>query len=93
MDSRSVLRISEDNHEIMKLPHKLPLSVESSGFDGDTIYLHGTDNSGNSKVLTFDTSAVGSIESGRGFLNLSFIIVSLIIFSVMAVNVYDRFRQ
>jgi hypothetical protein len=26
-------------------------------------------------------------------LNLSFIIVSLIIFSVMAVNIYDRFRQ
>lgn len=93
MDSRSVLRISEDNHEIMKLPHELPLTVESSGFDGETIYLHGTDNSGTSKVLTFDTSAVGSIESGRGFLNLSFIIVSLIIFSVMAVNVYDRFRQ
>ena len=93
IDSRSVLRISEDNHEIMKLPHKLPLTVESSGFDGETIYLHGTDNSGTSKVLTFDTTAVGSIESGRGFLNLSFIIVSLIIFSVMAVNIYDRFRQ
>jgi len=93
MDSRSVLRISEDNHEIMKLPHKLPLTVESSGFDGETIYLHGTDNSGTSKVLTFDTTAVGSIESGRGFLNLSFIIISLIIFSVMAVNIYDRFRQ
>ena len=93
MDSRSVLRISEDNHEIMKLPHKLPLTVESSGFDGETIYLHGTDKSGISKVLTFDTTAVGSIESGRGFLNLSFIIISLIIFSVMAVNIYDRFRQ
>ena len=93
MDSRSVLRISQDNHEIMKLPHKLPLTVESSGFDGETIYLHGTDKSGTSKVLTFDTTAVGSIESGRGFLNLSFIIISLIIFSVMAVNVYDRFRQ
>ena len=93
MDSRSVLRISEDNHEIMKLPHKLPLTVESSGFDGETIYLHGTDNSGTSKVLTFDTTALGSIESGRGFLNLSFIIISLIIFSVMAVNIYDRFRQ
>ena len=92
-DSRSVLRISEDNNEIMKLPHKLPLTVESSGFDGETIYLHGTDNSGTSKVLTFDTTAVGSIESGRGFLNLSFIIISLIIFSVMAVNIYDRFRQ
>ena len=93
MDSRSVLRISEDSHEIMKLPHKLPLTVESSGFDGETIYLHGTDDSGTSKVLTFDTTAVGSIESGRGFLNLSFIIISLIIFSVMAVNIYDRFRQ
>lgn len=93
MDSRSVLRISEDDHEIMKLPHKLPLTVESSGFDGETIYLHGTDDSGTSRVLTFDTTALGSIESGRGFLNLSFVIVSLIIFSVMAVNVYDRFRQ
>ena len=92
-DSNSVLRFEGTSWDIEELPHKIPINIEASGFDGNTIYLHGMDDNGNSKTLTFDTSAVGSIESGSGFINLAFIIVSLIMFTIMAVNVLDKFRK
>ena len=92
-DSSSVLRFEGTSWDIEELPHQIPINVEASGFDGNTIYLHGVDDNGNSKTLTFDTSAVGSIESGSGFINLAFIIVSLIMFTIMAVNVLDKFRK
>ena len=92
-DSSSVLRFEGTSWGIEELPHKIPIDIESNGFDGNTIYLHGIDDNGNSKTLTFDTSAVGSIESGSGFINLAFIIVSLIMFTIMAVNVLDKFRK
>ena len=91
-DSKSVLRIKNSETDMMKLPYALPLDIDSSGFDGDVIYLHGINHNGESRIMTFDTSSVGSIESGRGFLNLSFIVISLIILTVMGINVYDRFR-
>jgi hypothetical protein len=92
-DSTSVLRFEGLSWDVEELPHKIPLNIEASGFDGNTIFLHGIDDNGNSKTLTFDTSAVGSIESGGGFINLVFIIVSLTMFSIMAVNVLDKFRK
>lgn len=92
-DSNSVLRFEGTSWDIEELPHQIPINVEASGFDGNTIYLHGIDDNGNSKTLTFDTSAIGSIESGSGFINLAFIIVSMVMFTVMAVNVLDKFRK
>ena len=92
-DSTSVLRFVGTSWDVEELPHKIPLQIEASGFDGSTVYLHGIDDNGNSKTLTFDTTAVGSIESGSGFINLTFIIVSLIMFSIMAVNILDKFRK
>ena len=92
-DSNSVLRFEGTTWDIEELPHQIPINIEASGFDGNTIYLHGMDDNGNSKTLRFDTSAVGSIESGSGFINLAFIIVSLIMFTIMAVNVLDKFRK
>ena len=92
-DSNSVLRFEGTSWDIEELPHQIPINIEASGFDGNTIYLHGMDDNGNSKTITFDTSAVGSIESGSGFINLAFIIVSLIMFTIMAVNILDKFRK
>jgi hypothetical protein len=43
--------------------------------------------------MTFDTTAIGSIESGSGFINLSFIIISLIMFTLMAVNMFDKLKK
>ena len=91
-DSRSVLRFHDESWEVKSLPHVIPLTVETTGFDGETIYLHGIDDNGAAKVMTFDTTAVGSIESGSGFINLAFIIISLVMFAVMTVNISDKFR-
>ncbi len=92
-DSKSVMRFDGDSWSIESLPHQLPLDVETYGFDGISIYLHGVDDNGIPRVMTFDTSAVGSIESGSGFINLSFIILSLVMFALMAVNVIDKFKN
>ena len=91
--SSSVLRFEGTSWGFEELPHDIPIDVEATGFDGNTIYLHGIDENGNSKTLIFDTSAIGSIESGSGFINLTFIIVSCIMFSIMAVNILDKFRK
>ncbi|MEC8249551.1 MAG: hypothetical protein VX043_03420 [Candidatus Thermoplasmatota archaeon] len=91
--SKSVLRFTDSSWEVESLPHSMPLLVDSVGYDGATIYLHGTDDSGTSKVMTFDTTAIGSIESGSGFINLSFIIISLIMFTLMAVNMFDKLKK
>ena len=92
-DSNSVLRFEGTTWDFEELPHDIPIDIEAAGFDGNTIHLHGIDENGNSKTLTFDTSAIGSIESGSGFINLAFIIVSSIMFSIMAVNILDKFRN
>ena len=92
-DSNSVLRFEGTMWDFEELPHDIPIDIEAAGFDGNTIHLHGIDENGNSKTLTFDTSAIGSIESGSGFINLAFIIVSSIMFSIMAVNILDKFRK
>lgn len=91
--SNSVLRFEGTMWDFEELPHDIPIDIEAAGFDGNTIHLHGIDENGNSKTLTFDTSAIGSIESGSGFINLAFIIVSSIMFSIMAVNILDKFRK
>ena len=66
--------------------------VDSVGYDGATIYLHGTDDRGASKVMTFDTTAIGSIESGSGFINHLLSLFSTM-FIVMAVNMFDKLKK
>ncbi|MEC7239429.1 MAG: hypothetical protein VXV81_04700, partial [Candidatus Thermoplasmatota archaeon] len=71
----------------------LPIEIDSIGYDGDTIHINGVNDNGDSKTLTIDTTAIGSIESGSGFINLSFIIISLIMFTLMAVNMFDKLKK
>ena len=87
------MRWQTDSVDSWKLPHPLPIDIDSIGYDGDTIHINGISDNGDSKTLTIDTTAIGSIESGRGFLNFSFIIISLIIMAVMATNVIDKFKD
>jgi hypothetical protein len=70
----------------------MPIEIETSGSSSDVIYMHGSDSNGEYKILTFDTSAHGSIESGRGFLNFSFILIFSIIFAVMGWNIIERMK-
>lgn len=66
---------------------KLPLQPTVSGFADSMIYIHGQDMFGEDIVYQFDTTLDGSIQSGRGFLNASFIFVCSIIFGVMIWNI------
>ena len=92
-DSKLVMRWQTDSVDNWKLSHPLPIEIDSIGYDGDTIHINGVNDNGDSKTLTIDTTAIGSIESGRGFLNFSFIVISLIIMAVMATNVIEKFKD
>lgn len=92
-DSKLVMRWQTDSIDNWKLSHPLPIDIDSIGYDGGTIHINGVNDNGDSKTLTIDTTAIGSIESGRGFINFSFIVFSLIIMAVMLTNVIEKFRQ
>ena len=69
-DSKSVMRFDGDSWSIESLPHQLPLDVDTYGFDGTSIYLHGVDDNGIPRVMMFDTSACGL--SCKGIYQLEF---------------------
>ena len=73
--SKTILRHSGDQVEQLSLAEPLTFQIESKGFASEQIFLHGTDGQGEPQTLIIDTSAPGSIESGRGFLNFLFLTV------------------
>ena len=92
INSDSVIKWTKDGHEVIDLQHKLPIEIESHGSSSNIIYMHGMNSNGDNKILTFDYSSYGSIESGRGFLNFSFILIFSIIFAVMGWNIIERMK-
>lgn len=90
--SETIHRISNGESEMLSLSRPLTFQAEASGFGTHLIFLHGVDDSGDVKTMTIDTTAAGSIESGRGFLNFMFMAVFTTIMLVMAWTVSNRFR-
>jgi hypothetical protein len=82
--SKTIVRYSGENAEELTLSQALTFQIESKGHGKELIYLHGTDERGEAQTLLIDTSAPGSIESGRGFLNFLFLTVFSITMGVMA---------
>ena len=82
--SKTIVRYSGQNAEQLSLAEPLAFQIESKGHGKELIFLHGTDESGEAQTLLIDTSAPGSIESGRGFLNFLFLTVFSITMGVMA---------
>jgi hypothetical protein len=82
--SKTIVRYSGQNTEQLSLAEPLAFQIESKGHGKELIFLHGTDDSGEAQTLLIDTSAPGSIESGRGFLNFLFLTVFSITMGVMA---------
>ena len=89
--SQTIHRISNGESEMLSLSRPLAFEAEASGFGTHLIFLHGTDDSGDVKTLIIDTTAAGSIESGRGFLNFMFMAVFTAVMLVMAWTVSNRF--
>ena len=91
--SESILRMTGLEEEVVSLARPLAFTTEASGFGTHVIHLHGLDEMGEVKTLTIDTSAAGSIESGRGFLNLMFLGVCTVIMSVMAWSASGKLKR
>ncbi len=91
--STSVVRIVDGVAEKMPLALPLPLTVEISGVSNDVIYAHGIDFQGEPGTYSIDTLAIGSIESGRGFLNFAFVTIASVVMSVMLWTAIKRMRQ
>jgi len=89
--SKTIVRYDQGAMELLPLGRPLAFAVEASGFGTKQIFLHGVDELGLIKTLTVDTSAAGSIESGRGFLNFMFLSVFTIVMLVMAWSTSERF--
>lgn len=91
--STSLVRMADGVPEKMPLARPLPLTIETIGISNDVIYAHGIDNQGEPSTYSVDTLAIGSIESGRGFLNFVFVTASSIVMGVMLWTAVKKLRQ
>lgn len=85
--------LTENGISMRQLSMKLPLQPVVSGFSNDMIYIYGQDQVGEQMVYSFDTTLDGSLQSGRGFLNASFMFIGTIIFGVMFWNIASIWKK
>jgi hypothetical protein len=69
-----------ENHVLSR---PVPIEARVAGTQGDFIHVHGTDGEGNPMQWSIDVTADGSIESGRGFLNLLFLVAGGVLLAMM----------
>jgi len=65
------------------LVHPVPVEFQSAGAQGDFVHVHGMNAMGQPVQWSIDITANGSIESGRGFLNLMFLCVGGVVMAMM----------
>ena len=65
------------------LSRPVPINVNVADAQGDFVHSHGTDVEGNPIQWDIDVTANGSIESGRGFLNLLYLLAGGILLAMM----------
>jgi len=90
--STSVVRMVDGVAEKMPLAQPLPLTVETSDVSNDVIHAHGIDANGNPATYSIDTLAIGSIESGRGFLNFLSVTLCCVAMGVMIWTAFKKMR-
>ena len=81
--STSVMRFGDGELETLPLSRPIPLNIEVSDVSDDILHAHGVNVNGEPVTYSIDTLAIGSIESGRGFLNLMFVAISSVVLGVM----------
>ncbi len=91
--STSIVRMVDGIAEKMPLAQPLPLTVETSDVSDGVVYAHGLNANGEPATYTVDSLAIGSIESGRGFLNFMFFTVASIVMGVMIWTAFKRMWQ
>ncbi len=92
LGSTTISTFSEGVFETHQLSRPIPVEVSDAGAQDEYIHVHGADANGLPIQWSIDTTADGSIESGRGFLNLLFLIAGGILLSMMVVHVVDQWR-
>jgi len=65
------------------LGRPVPVDLSSAGKSGDFVHVHGVNANGDPVHWSIDIKANGSIESGRGFLNLVYLLVGGVILASM----------
>ena len=92
--SSTVAIISGTEISVEKLPEPLEILPSYVTCDEDgMISIHGTDNSDSPSALSIDSNSRQSFTSLRGILDLSFILVSILIFSIMGWNIFEAIRK
>ena len=81
-----------ETSRVYPLSHPVPISTTAIGVHDDIIHVHGTDSQGNPALWDIDTQAKSSIESGRGFLNLLFLMAGTVVMGMMIWNGINKMR-
>ena len=91
-DTVAIITGTEISVERLPEPLKILPSYVTCDEDG-MISIHGTDNSDSPSSLSIDSNARQSFTSLRGILDLSFMLVSILIFSIMGWNIFEAIRK
>ena len=93
LGSTSLATYEDGTLDIHQLSRHVPVDVTDAGAQGEQVHVHGTDGEGNPIQWSIDITADGSIESGRGFLNLLFLLSGGILLAMMATHAIEQLRQ
>ena len=75
------------------LSKPVPISVSVAGSQGDFVHFHGMNAIGEPSQWSIDIQANGSIENGRGFLNLLFLMAGTFLMASMAKSAFNKMRE
>jgi len=84
LGSSSIATYDDTGFEVQQLSRHVPVEVTDAGMQGDHVHVHGVDENGFPIQWSIDITADGSIESGRGFLNLMFLLFGGVMLCMMA---------
>ena len=77
---------------VHQLSRPIPVDVVDAGAVDSHVHVHGTDANGQPIQWSIDITMDGSIESGRGFLNLLFLLVGSILIAMMLRHAAEQLR-
>lgn len=89
----TIATYEEGELETHVLSRPLPVDMSNVGFNDQHILVHGTDADGAPILWTIDVQADGSIESGRGFLNLLFLLAGGVLLGMMILHGIEQLRR
>ena len=93
LGSTTISTYNDGVFEVHQLSRSIPVDASDAGAQQEFIHVHGTDANGQPIQWSIDITADGSIESGRGFLNLLFLIGGGVLLAMMAMYAVEQLRS